>query len=184
MLKYVAHPLFFFLGLILLLSITLECSPSAHASGPNTSPEQLTASVLPGTLTATLDTISLISKATTTDETQTYQIHLLVSDATGSGNGWSLALATASPHALTMFTNITITCASTSTCTPPTNGISYPVIQSQGAPLPVNVLTAEKNTGMGEVGVTITFTLTPSTGMYMNSSSLEMIVMLSNEPEN
>jgi WxL domain surface cell wall-binding len=152
-------------GLLALVTAgTLVTTSSALAANVTA-----TATVSAGTLS--LSTSAAPSVAATlngTDQSPTYTLPMTVADNTGSGTGWNVTItstqfATTAPvHTLSTsassVTGTTSTCASGTTCTDPTNAISYPLAVPAGptAPTAVKLFNAAANTGMGS------FTITPT----------------------
>jgi hypothetical protein len=113
-----------------------------------------------------------------TDKTGTYTVPTTVTDATGSGAGWNLTITSTqfttgggTPHTLatsaSSLTGVTNSCAGGSTCTSPTNSITYPVAVPAGStpPAAVKYFNAALNTGAGQ------FTNTPSISVSVPASS-------------
>jgi WxL domain surface cell wall-binding len=135
-----------------------------------------TAANVTATATVTAGTLSLSTSATPsvsatldgTDKTPNYTLPMTVNDATGSGTGWNVTITsttfttTAPVHTLSTsastVTGTTATCAGGTTCTNPTNSITYPLaVPAAGtAPTAVKLFNAAANTGMGN------FTVTPT----------------------
>lgn len=133
----------------------------------------VTAVAVAGTLTATA-TISgaagislslpanpsITDTLTGADQTVTYAPVLGVVDATGLGNGWNLTIAatvfddglghTFAPGSVSA---VASACTAGSTCTAPTNSITYPLTVSGTA---AKVFNAAASTGLGKVNVTPT----------------------------
>jgi len=116
--------------------------------------------------------VSFTATLTGLDKTVTATQALDVSDATGSGAGWSL---TATSTTLTTgggttlaTTAVTVTSAPSSacdvgaTCVVATNGVSYPYAlpAAATAPAATKLFDAAANTGMGNLTATVTWSLT------------------------
>lgn len=104
------------------------------------------------------------------DQTVTAAQPLVVADATGSGNGWSISVTsttfttgsrTLSNNATTVQSAPTIACKAATTCTPATNSVSYPfTLPAAGtAPTAQKLFSAAVNTGLGAQTVTPTWRL-------------------------
>jgi hypothetical protein len=133
-----------------------------------------TAASVTATATVSAGTLSLSSAAAPsvsatlngTDQSPSYTMPMTANDATGSGAGWNVTITstafTTGTHSLSnsasTVTGVTSACAGGTTCTNPTNGITYNLgVPAAGtAPTAVKLFNAAANTGMGS------FTLTPS----------------------
>jgi len=102
----------------------------------------------------------------------------MMSDATGSGNGWNLTITSTqfstgggTPKTLSTtastITGVTAVCVAGSTCADPTNGITYPVTVPAGATAPtaVKFYNAATNSGMGK------FTITPTVSIAIPANT-------------
>ena len=176
------RPFWFIIGIVLfILAVSLYLgnpTPARAAGSPNgsgSSSANVTLGILPGPLTATMNSISLVGEAPNgTYTTITYLLHMSVSDETGSGSGWNLALAGALPSSTAMLTRVTVACASNSTCSLPQSSVTYPVMM-QGTN---SVLSAGANSGMGTIDITATVAVT--TPVSANASSSALSLMISN----
>lgn len=113
-----------------------------------------------------------------TDQTGTYTVPSTVTDARGTSAGWNLTLTStqfstggSTPSTLSTgassLTGVTNACVSGSTCTAPTNAITYPVAVPAGttAPAAVKYFNAAASTGKGK------FTNTPSVNVSVPANS-------------
>src|SRR3954453_16042451 len=107
-----------------------------------------------------------------TDKTGTYTLPTTVTDATGSANGWNLTVTgtqftTGGGSPNTLATNAStvsgVTSSCLTTCSTPTNAISYPVTVPTGAP--VKYFNAAASTGAGQ------FTKTPAFNVAVPAST-------------
>jgi len=115
----------------------------------------------PGTVTFNGLTLNGLDQSTTASGSDT------VSDMTGSGSGWNLAITSTqfndgSGHTLpTNATTVTGAsgAAATGNCTVPTNSIGHPVTvpAGPGPPTAVKIFDAAANTGGGPASVTVNF---------------------------
>ena len=151
----------------------------ALAAGP-TSQTQVTVQLLPGTLTASLDAVSLTSETDNgTSMVATYQMSISVIDATGSSNGWNLALATALPqNATALLRQVTVECAPGSTCAIPQNTLSYPILMAANNTDPVSFLTAMAHSGMGAFAITSTIELSFPIGANVQPFTIPLTLMI------
>lgn len=179
----------FYLGFFLILAMALGGSAIAAFADSSTG---ATVVVNAGTLTEAGPT-SVSATAVTlngSDQTTTYSLGLTVNDARGSGAGWDLTITsttfTTGSHSLsTVASNVnaapTVSCASGTTCTNPTNGVTYPlgVPAAATAPTPVKLFNSAANAGMGNFTITPTVTLSiPAntfTGSYTSTVSVAVV---------
>ncbi|HEV2655604.1 MAG TPA: hypothetical protein VGT82_11625 [Ktedonobacteraceae bacterium] len=165
---------------ILVAGFYLGNPTAARAAGPTTasgsSSANVTVSILPGSLTATMNSGSLLDETTNgAYTTATYQLHITVIDGTGSGAGWNLALADTLPASTsTMITHID--CAANSTCTLPENSVAYPVIMQGTDGAPTSILNAGANSGMGAFNITATIAVTSLTSANVSSPALSLVI--------
>jgi putative surface cell wall-binding protein len=110
-----------------------------------------------------------------TDQAISYAPKLGIVDARGTGSGWNVTVAatpfTSSTHtfAAGTITSVAQACAAGSTCSAPTNSVSYPLSLSATAN---KVFSAAANSGMGKVDVTPTIqTSIPGNAYAGNYSS-------------
>jgi len=117
----------------------------------------------------------------TGDQTPTYTLPLTATDTTGTGAGWNLTITStqfttggATPHTLatnastvTSTPPLTVACVAGTTCTNPTNAVTYPLGVPAGATAPtaVKMFNAAANTGLGA------FTVTPTVGVFVPAST-------------
>jgi hypothetical protein len=142
----------------------------------------VTLSILPGPLTATMNSISIVGETTNgAYTTTTYELHMSVVDATGSGSGWNLALADALPSSTTttLLTQVGSTCATSSSCTLPQNGVTYPVMMQGDNSAPASIFNAGANTGMGASDITATLVMTVPTNANASSSANALTLLVS-----
>ena|SRR5438270_13953438 len=113
-------------------------------------------------------------------QTAPYALAMTTTDATGSGSGWNLTITSttfitddATPHTLStsasLLTGVTAACVANTTCTNPTNAITYPVAVPAAATAPpaVKFFNASANTGMGKFSVTPMISISLPAGMYV-----------------
>ena len=113
-----------------------------------------------------------------TNQTPTYTVPSTAEDSRGSGAGWNLTVTSTqfstggmTPKTLSTsassVTGVTNTCASGTTCTAATNGITYPLTVPAAAspPAAVKYYNAAADTGMGE------FTNTPTVSVAVPANA-------------
>lgn len=128
-------------------------------------------------LTNNTSTASVAVTLDGSDKSGSWTAPVTVSDARGTGGGWSVTItstqfATGTTPTRTLaldasaVTAVSVSCAA-GTCTGPTNSIAYPVVVPAGstAPTAVKIFNAASGTGMGS------FTVTPTiaTGVLGNA---------------
>jgi WxL domain surface cell wall-binding len=141
---------------------------AAVAAGPASA----ATSTVTGTVTA--GSLGIATSATPTfgvtldgtDQVAWYTVPTTVTDATGSSSGWNLTVTSTqfTTGSLTLattastLTGVSNSCVGGSTCTDPTNGISYALTVPAGStpPTPVKYFNAAATTGAGR------FTNTPT----------------------
>ena len=180
--------------LVFFLILTMAIGGSAIAAFADSS-TGATVMVNAGSLTASGPT-SVSATAVTlngNDQTTTYSLGLTVTDARGSGAGWNLTITsttfTTGAHSLsTTASNInaapTVVCTGGSTCTNPTNGITYPlgVPAAATAPTPVKLFNAAANTGMGNFTITPTITVSIPANTFSGSYTSTVSVAIVSGP--
>src|SRR5579863_7596306 len=122
---------------------------------------------------------------------------ITTTDATGSGSGWNLTVTSTqfttgggSPHTLataaSSITGVTEQCVNGSTCTDPTNSISYTtpitVPAATTAPTAVKFFNAAANTGMGKFTITPTVSIAVPANIYNGSYSSTITVAVVSGP--
>jgi hypothetical protein len=147
---------------------------SAPAMGATST---VTGTVSAGTLGLTTSATPSFSVALDgTDQTPTYTVPTTVTDATGSGAGWNLTVTSTQfttgsqtlSTAASSMTGVTNSCVGGSTCTNPTNAITYPLTVPAAAtpPAAVKYFNASANTGRGK------FTNTPTVSVSVPANTL------------
>src|SRR5450755_2647044 len=167
---------------ILAAGVYLGNPTPAHAAGSangngGSSSANVTFSILPGPLTATMNSISMPDEtANGAYTTTTYLLHMSVSDETGTGSGWNLALAGTLPSSTAMLTHVTIACAINSTCSLPQNSVTYPVMMQCTNGAPTSILSAGANSGMGTIDITATVAVTSPVSANASSPALSLMI--------
>ena len=126
-----------------------------------------TATVSAGTLSLSSAAAPSVSATLNgTDQSPNYTMPMTANDATGSGAGWNVTITSTAfttgakslSNSASTVTGVTSSCAGGTTCTNPTNGITYNlgVPAAASAPTAVKLFNAAANTGMGS------FTVTPT----------------------
>lgn len=120
------------------------------------------------------------------DQTISYAPQLGIVDARGTGTGWSVTVAAtpftdSSNHTFSAgsITSVAQACASGSSCSAPTNSVTYPVALSSTAS---KVFSAAANTGMGKVNVTPTVETTVPGNAYAGSYTSTLTVATALSP--
>ena len=153
---------------LITLAALLLLAPAALAATTDTT--SVTATVSAGGAVSETDSGATPSFALTlngSDQTASYTLPLVVTDATGSGNGWNLTITSTTfstgsatfPASASTITGVTAACATNSTCTLPTNNVSnsnLAVPAGSTAPSAVKFYNAAASTGRGTVNVNAT----------------------------
>ena len=113
-----------------------------------------------------------------TNKTPTYALPLTIEDSTGTGTGWNTTITSttfttggATPKTLSTtassMTGVTNACVESTTCTNPTNAITYPlsVPAATAAPAAVKFFNAAAETGLGK------FTNTPTVAVSVPANT-------------
>jgi hypothetical protein len=167
---------------ILVAGFYLGNPTAARAAGSThgndgSSNANVTVSILPGPLTATMNSITLLGETSNgAYTTTTYLLHMSVSDETGSGSGWNLALASTLPSSTTILTRINSACAINSTCSLPQNSVTYPVMMQSSDGAPASILSAGANSGMGTIDITATVAVTSPVSANASSPALSLMI--------
>lgn len=133
---------------------------------------------------------SAASQLNGTDRLATSSFTLDVSDATGSGAGWSLGisatpLTTGGPTPRTLpvdamrITGVVAACAA-GTCTDPVNTVAYPLTVPTDAPVPF--FTAAPGSGMGAFTVTPTVEITIPANAYAGTYATTITLSIVSGP--
>ena len=146
-----------------------------------------------GTLTETMAAPTMQAATLNgTDTSLTLTMPITVDDATGSGTGWNVTITSTqfttgggTPHTLATtaasVSAIAAACAAGSTCTLPTNAITYPLTipAAATAPTAVKLYNAAANTGMGKVTLTPTIAVSLPANSYAGtySSTITMAIV-------
>lgn len=168
------------------LSVTTVFADSATA----------TATLTGGSLTESTGSAPAINATLNgTDQLLTYTMAISVDDATGTGNGWNLTItstqfstggttpSTLSTTASTI-TGVTSVCVANTTCTDPTNTVTYPLALPAGATAPtaVKLFNAAANTGMGSFTVTPTVSVSVPANAYAGKYSSTVTLAIVSGP--
>jgi hypothetical protein len=156
-------------------------TPARAAGSANgndgSSSTNVTFSILPGPLMATMNSVTLLGATSNgAYTTATYLLHMSVSDETGSGSGWNLALAGTLPSSTAMLTRVTVACASNSTCSLPQSSVTYPVMMQDTDGVPTSILSSGANTGMGTMDIMATVAVTTPTSVNASTPVLSLMV--------
>jgi len=170
------HPLRLLAIPLFMLALTLITGSAAFAdSNPGSTVVNGAGSVTEAMTAPTIPAVTLAG----IDQSINYTLPTTVVDATGTGNGWNLTITSTtfttgggSPHTLpasaSTITSVAAACVTgTSTCTNPTNAVTYPLALPAGATAPTaaKFFDAAANTGMGK------FTITPTIGIAIPANT-------------
>jgi hypothetical protein len=151
----------------LFAALAVLALPGTALAGDST----VTGTVNPGSLTiAPAATSSFSLTLNGADQTKTYTIPSVLTDATGSDAGWNLTVTSTQfndgsghtiPATASNITGVTNTCSTGATCTPVTNSTtpnSFPAAVPAGASAPtaVEFFSADASTGEGKWDTTPT----------------------------
>jgi hypothetical protein len=171
-----------------LLSVIAAATCAVAAAAPQTAlgaSATVTGSINAGTLSiSTTATPSFSVTLDGTDKTGSYTVPTTVTDATGSGAGWNLTITSTqfttgggSPHTLSTsassLTGVTNSCVGGSTCTNPTNTVTYPVAVPAAStpPTAVKYFNSALNTGAGQFTNSPTISVSVPANSYAGSYS-------------
>jgi putative surface cell wall-binding protein len=122
-----------------------------------------------------------------------YSLPISVTDARGSGSGWKLSITSTQfnypdndgdtdvlPTNASKITGVSKSCSAHSTCTLPTNSVSYPLVIPAGAtpPTPVKFFNAAQRTGLGVFSLTmmVNVTIPSSTELGTYTSTITIAI--------
>lgn len=159
--------------------LSLVLVAGALAAGAMADTGLVTGTVAAGTLsevTAAAPTFSVSLDGT--DQTASYTLPITLTDSRGTGLGWNMTITStqfttggASPNTLptsaSTITAVSSSCKPGSTCTNPTNSVTYPLGLPSGATAPtaVKLMNAALLTGLGK------FTVTPTVSVSVPANS-------------
>lgn len=172
-LRLLAAPLF-------LMLLALVTSTAAFAdSTPGTEVVNGAGSVTESISSPTIPSATLAG----VDQSINYTLPITVVDATGTGNGWNLTITSTtfttgggSPHTLatnaSSIESVDSSCVVGSTCTDPSNAVSYPLALPAGASAPsaVKFFSADADSGLGKFTITPTISIAIPANTYASSS--------------
>src|SRR5260370_34123880 len=114
-----------------------------------------------------------------------YSLSITVTDARGSGSGWKLSITSTQflssnnknqlPTNASQITGVSRSCSVHSTCTLPTNSVSYPLVipADTKPPAPVKFFNAAVSSGLGVFSLTmmvnVTIPATAKVGTYTST---------------
>ncbi len=175
------HPLRLLSIPLFMLVLTLITSSAAFAdSTPGSTVVNGAGSVTEAVTAPTIPSVTLAG----IDQTVNYTLPVTVVDATGTGNGWNLTITSTafttggdSPHTLaanaSTITSVASACVTeTSTCTNPSNAVSYPLALPAGASAPTaaKFFNAAADTGLGKFTITPTISIAIPANTYASES--------------
>src|SRR2546421_10609383 len=179
----------FYLCFVLLLILIICGSAIAYADS--------------GTAKTTVKAGSLTESSATNQENlqvskklrmASYALPITVIDARGSGKGWKLTITSTRfkmtsskgelPTNASSITGVSLSCNAHSTCTNPTNSISYPLIVPAGNPLPrpVKFFNASVKSGLGKFLLSMMVNVTIPHGTNPGTYSSTVILAIANGP--
>ena len=185
------RPIALSIGFILMAILALSGAGSAFADGGGSGSTTITG----GSLSET-DAGPTVGNVTLNglDKSVAITMPLTVIDATGSGSGWNVTITSTtfstgggSPHTLTtapVVSAVSVACVSGSTCTDPTNAITYNLTVPAGssAPTAVKLFNAALNTGMGEIDLTPTVSVALPANIYAGTYSSTITLAIVSGP--
>ena len=175
------HPLRLLTVPLFILFLTLIASSAVFAdSTPGSTVVNGAGSVTEAVAAPTIPPVTLAG----IDQTVSYTLPVTVVDATGTGNGWNLTITSTdfttggeSPHTLaadaSTITGVDAACVtSTSTCTAPSNAVSYPLALPAGASAPTaaKFFNAAAASGLGKFTITPTISIAIPANTYASVS--------------
>lgn len=165
--------------------VTLRLGATLIAAAALAFPASALAAEADSTGTITGGSLSLTTTATPTfsaildgtDKVPTYNLPITIEDSTGTGAGWNTTVTSTefstggtTPQTLSTtaswMSGVTSACAET-TCTNPTNSVTYPLLIPAAAiaPTAVKFFNAAADTGLGK------FTVTPTVGVSVPANT-------------
>jgi hypothetical protein len=190
MLSLRCHTISLSLSCLLVIIITTTTSASAFASGGGGTVSSI---ITGGSLTET-NSAPIINNATLDglDQTLTITMPIVISDTTGSGDGWNVTITSTTfttgtrslANNATTVTAISAGCHTNSTCILPKNAIKYPLIIPADATAPgaVKLFNAASNTGMGQIDLTPIFAVALPANVYAGSYSSTITIAVVDAP--
>ncbi len=175
------HSLRLFAIPLFMMLLALITSSAAFAdSTPGSTVVNGAGSVTEVTTAPTIPTVTLAG----IDQTVHYTLPITVVDATGTGDGWNLTITSTafttgggSAHVLandaSTITSVASSCVTeTSTCTAPSNAVSYPLTLPAGASAPsaAKFFNADAATGLGKFTITPTISIAIPANTYASQS--------------
>lgn len=178
-------------GVALAVTMSVFAVAPALADGP-----EVDANLTGGSLSESTTATPVVNATLDgTDQTPTYTVPMTVIDATGSGDGWELTITSTllddgNGHTFsataTKITGVTKSCAASTTCTDPTNSISYStpltVPAAAEAPEAVVFYNAAEDTGMGKFTITPTMQLKIPANAYAGEYTSTITLAIDNGP--
>lgn len=175
------------------LALVLTCAALAAAVAARAATVAVSATVTAGTTLSVAQngTPSLPVTLNGDDQTPTYTLPVQVVDARGlsTGGGWNLTVTSTQfndgaghtfPATASTITASASSCASTSTCLQPTNGVAYNVALPAGATAPaaVKYFNAASPTGRGRINVDATVQVAVPANVFAGSYSSTVTVSI------
>ena len=175
------HPLRLLAIPLFMMLLALVTSSAAFAdSTPGSTVVNGAGSVTEVTTAPTIPTVTLAG----IDQTVNYTLPITVVDATGTGDGWNLTITSTAfttggsgAHVLannaSTITSVASACVTeTSTCTNPSNAVTYPLTLPAGASAPTaaKFFNADADTGLGKFTITPTISIAIPANTYASQS--------------
>jgi len=166
-------------------------SVMAHASSGT---GKATAIVKAGSLTFSNATNQESLKLSKNMRLTSYTLPITVTDARGSGVGWNLMITSTMfsmtnsnghlPANASSITGVSKACAAKSTCTLPTNSISYPLTMPAGTkpPSPVKFFNAALRSGLGVFSLVMMVNVTIPSDAESGTYTSTVYLTISNGP--
>jgi hypothetical protein len=187
------HTMRFCLGFFLLLVLTIGGPVAALADSGTGATAVVNAGNLsetgPGSTSANAITLN------GDDQTMTYALGLIVTDARGSGAGWNLTITSTlfddghghqfASNASSINAAPTVACSGVGGhCTNPTNSLTYPtgVPAASPAPAAVKFFNAAANSGLGKFTITPTVTISIPASTFAGTYTSTVTVAIVSGP--
>jgi WxL domain surface cell wall-binding len=180
-------------GRFILAGLVLAVAVGVLAVGALADSAPVTGTLAAGTLSeSTSATPSFSVTLDGTDQTASYTLPITLTDSRGSGAGWNLTITSTQfstgggtpntlPTGASTITAVSSSCKAGSTCTNPTNSVSYALGLPAGStpPTAAKFFNAALNTGLGKFTVTPTVQVSVAgnaiAGTYTSTVTLAVV---------